>query len=335
MTAPPLSILLAVRNEQQHLPAALTSLFRQSFRDWELVAVDDGSQDATGEILAAAARKDGRVRVVTLPAVGLVAALNHGLQECRAPLVARMDGDDICHPERLARQIALLRQRPEIGLVACGIRHFPQPQISDGLRAYAAWQNQLLDHATILRDLYVESPFAHPAVMFRRELVVAAGGYRDLGWAEDYDLWLRLAARGVEFARLPQQLLFWRDRPTRLTRTAPNCSAAAFRACKLHHLRQGFLADTTEVTLWGAGLEGRAWQRCLLSAGIKVVRWIDVDPRKLGRVLHGAPVLPVSAVRAGQGKNLVTIGTRGAREQVRGWARKAGLVEGRDFLCVT
>ena len=335
MSAPPLSILLPVRNEQQHLPAALASLFRQTFRDWELIAVDDGSQDATGDILAEAARKDGRLRVESLPAVGLVAALNHGLQACRAPLVARMDGDDICHPQRLALQIALLRQRPQVGLVACGIRHFPQPRLSAGMRAYAAWQNQLLDHATILRDLYVESPFAHPSVMFRRELVLRTGGYRDQGWAEDYDLWLRLAAAGTEFARLPQELLFWRDRPNRLTRTAPNCSPAAFRDCKLHHLRQGFLSGSDEVTLLGAGLEGRAWQRALLTAGIRVVRWIDVDPRKLGRQLHGAPVLPVSALRPGQGKSLVTIGSKGARQQVRTWAAQADLAEGRDFLCVT
>lgn len=335
MSAPPLSILLAVRNEECFLPAALNSLYRQSYCDWELVAVDDGSGDATPAILTEAARRDSRVRLLPLPPVGLVAALNQGLQACRAPLVARMDGDDICHPHRLEHQLALLRQRPELSLVACGIRHFPRSRVTDGLRAYAEWQNGLLEHQDILRDLYVESPFAHPAVMFRRDPVLAVGGYRDLGWAEDYDLWLRLAAAGAHFARVPQPLLFWRDRPERLTRTAPHCSAAAFRACKVHHLARGFLRGVREVTLWGAGLEGKAWRRALEPVGVRVVRWIDIDPRKLGRRIHEAPVEPIAALAPGQGKTLITIGAKGARAQVRAWAAAAKLEEGLDFLCVT
>ncbi len=93
-----------MRDEEQHLPAALASLRRQTLEDWELVAVDDGSTDATPQLLRAAAAADARIRVLTRPAEGLVSALNAGLEACRAPLVARMDGDDVCHPRRLALQ---------------------------------------------------------------------------------------------------------------------------------------------------------------------------------------------------------------------------------------
>jgi glycosyltransferase involved in cell wall biosynthesis len=335
MNTPAVSILLPVRNEERHLPAALGSLFRQTFRDWELVAVDDGSEDDTPALLAAAALRDPRVRSLSRPPEGLVAALNAGLEACRAPLVARMDGDDIAHPHRLACQLAALTRDPELGVVGTAVRHFPRPTLPAGMAAYETWQNSLLDHEAILRDLFVESPLAHPSVMFRRETVLAAGGYRDMGWAEDYDLWLRLAAKGVRFARLPQALLFWRDRPERLTRSAPHCSAEAFRACKTHHLTRGFLAGTREVTLWGAGLEGKAWRKTLRGAGIGVASWVEVDPRKIGQTLHGAPVVSPAKVRPRSGKLLVTVGARGARPQVRRWAGRAGLVEGRDFLCVT
>ena len=224
---------------------------------------------------------------------------------------------------------------PEVGLVACGFRHFPRHHLRVGMLAYEAWQNGLTSHEAILRDLFVESPFVHPSVMFRRDAVLAVGGYRDLGWAEDYDLWLRLAGAGVRFARLPEELFFWRDRPERATRTMTEYSFEAFRACKLHHLCKGFLEGEREVVLAGAGQEGRAWCRALAGAGVRVSAWVDVDPRKVGRTLHGALVLPATAMVPDGRKLLITVGTRGARAGVRAWAQQAGFAEGRDFVCVT
>lgn len=334
MPEPSVSILLPVRNGEPHLGAALDSLLRQTLSSWELVAVDDHSTDATPAILAGYARRDPRIRVITPEGHGLVAALATGLAACRAPLVARMDSDDISHPRRLELQERHLAQHPEVGLVACGFRHFPRQQLRIGMLSYETWQNSLVTHELISRDLFVESPFVHPSVLFRIEEVLRAGGYRDPGWTEDYDLWLRMAANGTRFARLPEPLFFWRDQPERLTRSDPAYTAAAFRACKAHHLKQGFLRDLDQVTLVGAGLEGRAWMRTLATEGIGVSRWIDADPRKQGRLLHGAPVLPADTDEL-SGKLLITIGTRGAREGLRQWAAGRGLREGIDFVCVT
>lgn len=335
MSSPRVSILIPVRNEARHLPDALESMFRQTLTSWELIAVDDFSNDGTPAILAAAAGHDPRVRILTSPGRGLVAALNAGLAECRASLVARMDGDDISHPRRLELQAALLGSEPELGLVACSFRHFPRHHIRKGMIAYESWQNKLATHDEILRDIFVESPFVHPSVMFRKELVVGLGGYRDMGWAEDYDLWLRMAGVGARFARLREPLLFWRERPERATRNLPEYAGEAFRACKVHHMRNGFLKGEKEVILAGAGVEGRKWRRALAREGISVSIWVDVDPRKIGRTLHGVPVVEPGEVLPGRGKMLITVGTPGSRDGVREWARSSGFLEGNDFLCVT
>lgn len=335
MTIPRVSILLPVRNEEKLLPAALASLERQTLTQWELVAVDDGSSDATPAILAAAARRDRRIRVLTTRGRGLVNALNSGLAMCRSPLIARMDGDDVCHPRRLQAQQAFLAANPDIGLLACNFRHFPRQGLKVGMLSYEKWQNSLDTHEAVLRDLFVESPFVHPSVMFRKADVERVGGYRDMGWAEDYDLWLRLAVAGTLFARLPATLFFWRDRSGRATRTHAAYSPEAFRACKLHHLREGFLAGVTDVVLAGAGVEGRRWRGILDRAGIRVSLWVDVDLRKIGRMLHGAPVVSPEEVALGGRKMLITVGTRGARDGIRRWAGRIGLKEWGDFVCVT
>lgn len=325
---------MPVRNEARFLPAALASIAAQTVGDWELVVVDDGSTDGTAAILAAAAA-DPRVRVQQNRAKGLVPALNQGLAACRAPLVARMDGDDIAHPQRLAVQLAMLAAQPETGLVASSFRHFPRGHLKIGMLAYEQWQNALVSHGLIMADIFVESPFVHPGVTCRKDILTALGGYRDMGWAEDYDLWLRMAQAGVRFARSAEPLLFWRDRPERATRTMAEYSADAFRRCKLHHLRNGFLRGAAEVILAGAGKEGRAWQRLLAEAGIRVALWVDVDPKKSGRLLHGARVVLPHDLAPGSGSMLVTVGTRGARTGIRQWAAKTGFREMTDFICVT
>ena len=331
---PKISILMPIRNEERYLQATLDSLFRQTCTDWELIAVDDGSSDGTASILAEAARADKRVQVIRREGGGLVAALNIGLEACRAPLLARLDGDDICHPRRFERQAAFLDAQPEIGLVASAFRHFPRTGLKQGMVDYESWQNGLTDHALVIRDLLVESPFVHPSIMTRRSIMADLGGYQDNGWPEDYDLWLRMATSGVTFARLPQTLLFWRDHPQRATRTMNEYATHAFRACKCHHLLLGFLNGITDVVIAGAGQEARAWQRLLAEAGVTVSTWLDVDPRKIGRVLHHAPVISPDELQLKGRKMIVAIGVRGAREQFRTVAKTYKWYEGMDFVCV-
>jgi hypothetical protein len=200
--------------------------------------------------------------------------------------------------------------------------------------AYETWQNTLGCHELILRDRFIESPFIHPSIVTRRALLISVGGYRDMGWPEDYDLWLRMADAGVRFSRVAETLFFWRDHPERATRVMQEYAVTAFRSCKLNHLMRGYLKDVKEIVIAGAGLEGRAWQRLLAEQGIRVSKWIDVDQRKIGSILHGAPVVSTQQISELRCKILVAIGVRGAREQFRELVSPIGLKEGLDFICI-
>ncbi|MFQ5845693.1 MAG: glycosyltransferase family 2 protein, partial [Planctomycetota bacterium] len=215
---PRVSVLVPVRDAGSYLDPALRSIRAQRLRDFDVVCVDDGSVDGSAERLDAWARADSRFRVLHRPPRGIVAALNCGLEAARADLVARFDADDIMHPDRLAAQIAFLDGSPEVDVVGSRVRHFPQPRVREGNRAYERWLNGLLTHDEIARDIFVESPLASPSVTVRRRLFDRVGAWRDPGWAEDYDLWLRAWLGGCRFAKLARTLHFWRDHPGRLTR---------------------------------------------------------------------------------------------------------------------
>jgi len=332
---PRVSVLLPVFNGAETLAAALRSIVWQTLSEWELVLVDDGSLDESLALARSAAARDPRIRVLAQPHQGLVASLQAGLAQCRGDLVARMDADDISHPDRLARQVLFLEGHPEIAVVGSRVRIFPVRTRTEGMARYESWLNSLVDPDAMERDLLVESPLVHPSVVFRRSTIQAAGGYRESRGPEDYDLWLRLHERGVRFGKVPEVLLFWRDAPLRVTRTDPRCGRERFREMKLDFLLRTRLAGVDPFMLWGAGPNGKALARELKARGRPARAFIDSHPARRGQEIAGLLVLgPEQVPPPGQFLLLSTVGHARARAQIRAHLQERGHREGQDFLCL-
>jgi glycosyltransferase involved in cell wall biosynthesis len=333
--APRVSILLPARNEAEHLPAALADLAAQTYADFETLILDDGSTDATGKLAADFATRDERFVHLPLAAAGIVAALNTGLDRARGSLIARMDADDRCAPERLARQLALLDARPEIGLASCLIAPPPEQTWAGGYGVYGEWVNSLTEPAAIECERFVECPIVHPTLVVRRALLETHGGWRHGDFPEDYELILRLLDAGVAMAKVPEALYFWRDHPNRASRTDPRYRPEAFFRLKATHLVAGPLRDKREVIIWGAGRVSRRHARPLIELGVSVRAWVDVDPKKIGQVVNGVPVIaPDDAAAFADLPFLAQVGSRGAREIIRLQWRKLDRVEGVDaWMC--
>jgi GT2 family glycosyltransferase len=285
------SILMPCRNAAEHLEAAITSIREQTFTDFEVVAVDDGSSDDTFGILYAWAQDDTRVRILSTHARGLVPALASALAAARGELVARMDADDIALPERLERQIGLMDRDPALAACGTGIEYFPTDAVRDGGRRYERWINSLTTHRDIARDVFVECPIPHPTLVIRRHVLHAIGGYRELGWPEDYDLVLRLWAAGYRMAKIPELLLRWRESPDRTSRTDDRYADVEFRRIKIYFLQHTLLAPGRPAVIAGAGPIGKTFARELSDAGTPIAAFVDVDPDRIGQEIHGAPVI--------------------------------------------
>jgi glycosyltransferase involved in cell wall biosynthesis len=212
MTTPRISVAMSVYNNAPYLSHAIESIVAQTFADFEFLIINDGSTDESGAIIDRFAASDSRIVPIHQPNAGLIVSLNHMVEIARAPLIARMDGDDIALPERFERQVAFLDANPGIGVLGTGCTVIEE----NGRPSTHRFENVTTTEA-ILDDLQNGPPLCHPSVMMRRDAVRSVGGYhRAYTHCEDYDLWLRLSEH-VRMANLPDRLLLYRHSATQVS----------------------------------------------------------------------------------------------------------------------
>ncbi len=201
--APRISVVLPFHNGMPYLPETVDSVLAQTFADFELLLIDDGSDDES----TAYARSlgDPRIAYHRLEKCGLVGALNHGLEVARAPLIARIDADDVAFPGRLARQHDVFVGRSNLVLLGCNYKEIDH----DG-NAIVSDDRLCTEDPALRWQLLFEIGFLHPGVIFPRDAALQVGGYqKQYDVAEDYGLWTRLAALGA-IANTTEDLMYKR-----------------------------------------------------------------------------------------------------------------------------
>jgi glycosyltransferase involved in cell wall biosynthesis len=328
-----IAVLLPFRDVSRWLDEAITSVRAEPEVD-ALLLIDDGSVDASSHIAAMHAAADPRIALIRTDGIGLPRALELGRARAAARYLARMDGDDVSVPGRIAQQAAYLDACPSVAAVGARVEAFPD--VGEGLARYVAWQNALLTPRAHHDALFVEAPLCHPSVTLRASALAEVGGFRDGPFPEDYDLWLRLDAAGHGLAKLDATLLRWRHREDRLTFRDPRYAPEAHRALKARFLAAR-LRDVSSFVVWGAGPTGKRLARALEAHGVRPEAFVDIDPAKVGRSRRGAPVWSADTLRDARARPfvVVAVGARGARDLITAELVRWGLVEGEGFLAAS
>ena len=231
MSDPAVSVLMAVRDGAPWVREAAQSVLAQTASDLELIVIDDGSTDRSADALAS--MNDARLRVERQPPKGLTVSLNRALSLARAPLIARLDADDLAVPERLACQRSFLDAHPDVGLLGTGAQEVDTSGREVSV-VVPPEEDAAIRHALIRRN-----PFIHSSVMARRSVLVAAGGYDErLPVAQDYDLWMRMS-RITHLANLPTPLVVRRLLPGRISATRDTERLAAEARVKWRAVKSG------------------------------------------------------------------------------------------------
>lgn len=243
MPQPAISVAMSVYNGERFLAPAIESILGQTFHDFEFLILDDGSRDGTPGIVREYAARDSRIRPVLRENRGLIASLNELLHLASAPIVARMDADDVSRPERFARQIAFLDANADYGVVGSWTEDIDE----DGAPYRLTGKDHPQDHESFLEHIENGLPLiCHPAVMFRRDVVLSVGGYHAaFRHCEDYDLWLRLASV-TRLASIPERLIRYRHYENQVSsRHATEQQVGAAVSYLAYHERLAGRADPT------------------------------------------------------------------------------------------
>lgn len=323
-------------NAASTVSRAIQSILDQTLTDWELIVVDDGSDDDSAAIVKALVQQHPeKIRLVRKDHSGVVETSNLGYRLARGHYIARMDADDVSLPQRLVKQVAVLNSSTTLGMVSCLVRFAGDPTSAGGYAHHVAWANRQVSAEDIRLSRFIDLPTPHPTLMLRRNLLGGDLAYRDGDFPEDYEWFLRWLDRGIQVAKVPEVLFEWHDPPTRLSRNDRRYDMAAFHRCKAPYLAKAIAragCDQRELWIAGAGRPARKCAAPLEQAWQRAAGFIDIDPRKIGRSLHGRPVVSLdSPPPAEQAVIVAYVASRGAGDVIRNALLGLGRVEGVDF----
>ena len=325
-----ISVVLPFRNAENTLENAIQSILNQTYPDFELILVDNASNDRSLKIAEKFTTKDKRIQTFRETRVGVSYASNLGFSKAKYPLIARMDADDISYPNRLLDQKTFLDRNPEIRIVGGKVKSLPRPE-SEGINYFIDWSNEIETASAIELNRFIELPLVNPTLMFRKSVYDKNGGYLHGDFPEDYELFLRYIENGVRFGKVDSTVLEWRDSPTRLTRTDSRYSPEAFARTKAKYLSKWLFKNVTiPIWVWGAGKIARRHSSYLEDKGVKIDGYIDVKERHIDKpCMHFESIPPPGSFFV-----LSYVSNRGKREEVREFLLNRGYLEGVDFLLV-
>lgn len=231
-----ISVVMPAYNASQFLAQAIDSVLAQTWRDFELLIINDGSTDNTLEISEAYAARDSRIRVYTHANMGIAPTLNRGISLAVNEWVFRMDADDLMRPNRMERQLSFIAEHPELAVASSLIRHIDSKNRVIGKAVSPLFTHEAVNKLVAANELI---GFSHPAAALRKSAVLAVGGYRQEFWpAEDIDLWNRLVEKGYKILVQPEYLLDYRMHGNTISSAAASLNRTKVRWLKECMLRR-------------------------------------------------------------------------------------------------
>lgn len=329
---PLISILMPFRNTEAYLGECLRSVVGQTETNWELLAVDDRSEDHSRELVLEACRHDPRIKLLDNRGAGIIPALRTAYASSRGCFITRMDSDDVMAPERLSVMSGQLRAHGAGHLALGQVRYFSDRGISDGYARYEAWLNGLTATGSNFREIYKECVVPSPCWMALRSDLQACGAFDPDRYPEDYDLCFRFYGAGLRCLPSDRVLHHWRDYEARTSRNSEHYAQNYFLEIKTHYFLKLDRQQHRPLLIWGAGFKGKKVARLLVQQGLDF-QWVCDNPNKIGKQIYGKNLRHFSvAATLERPQSLITVANPEAQAQIQDYLHQQGWQPGSDYF---
>jgi len=286
---------MPVKNATPFLKECIDSILSQSFLDWELLAVDDGSTDDSYEVLKYFASKDSRIFVFKNIGKGIINALRVAANNSHGDKITRMDADDIMPKEKLGELSRILDENGQGTLATGKVKYFSNEILGDGFKRYEKWLNKLCETDKHFDHIYFECVIPSPCWMVFAEDFNSCGGFQVDRYPEDYDLCFRYYQKKLTVVSSQKVLHLWRDSPNRASRIDPNYSDHTFLELKVDYFVQLDYKNKQNLVIWGAGKKGKRLAKIFSTKDIPFY-WICNNQKKIGQSIYNVELKPVEQI---------------------------------------
>ncbi|MDG1331892.1 MAG: glycosyltransferase [Crocinitomicaceae bacterium] len=288
MTEQPLvSIIMAVKDTAPYLHDCIDSILNQTYQNWELIAVNDHSSDATPDILKAYSEQDARVRYFDSDKPKLIPTLQVAYAQVKGELINRMDSDDKMPLDKIEVLVNEWLKYGKGTVIAGGTEHFvDEGEVGDGFLKYERWLNEVARTSSHYQEIYKECVIPSHCWIIHKEDFDAVDAFNPLIYPEDYDLCFRFYRHGLKVVGIDKVLHFWRDRSNRISRTWEEYKDNRYFDLKLRFFYELDRDRARPLVLWGAGRNGKDMAR-LIQSYDDTFHWVCDNENKIGRDIYG------------------------------------------------
>lgn len=283
---PLVSIIMAAKDTAPYLPDCLDSIIAQTYTNWELIAINDHSTDATPEIFEEYAQKDKRIRVFHSDRPKLIPTLKYGYQFAKGELINRMDSDDKMPFDKIETLVKEWQRYGKGHVIAGGTQHFvDEGEVGGGFLRYEEWLNDVARNSRHLEEIYKECVIPSHSWMIHKEDLDAIGAFEPEIYPEDYDLCFRMYKAQLKIIGIDKVLHFWRDRSNRISRTWEEYEDNRYFEMKLRYFLELDKDEKRPLVLWGAGKNGKDLAKLLIEHNIHFT-WLCENENKIGKHIY-------------------------------------------------
>ena len=326
------SIVIPFKNTATYLIECLDSILAQSYKDWEIIAINDHSTDDSLSIVESYSKKDARLKVFSNNGIGIIPALQTAYSKSSGGFITRMDSDDIMKPNRLELMTDLLLKYGKGNVSVGQVRYFSHRGISDGYSRYEKWLNGLTALGNNYSEIYKECVIPSPCWMVYREDFDNCGGFESNRYPEDYDLTFRFYQNNLKIIPCKQILLLWRDYDTRTSRTHEHYAQNYFLDIKLHYFLSLDFNPKRPLVIWGAGFKGKNIAKTLIERNINFI-WLCDNPNKITKKIYDQELFHFSKLKnLKKPQSIVTVANKEAQLEIKSYLHGLKHKPGVDYF---